>query len=463
MSDVVTARDEAPLLDALRGVVGRDHVLADPELRAPFETDWTRRWSGEAIAVVRPSDVRQVSGVVCACAEHDAVVVPQGGNTGLVGGGVPRPRRRQVVLSLKRLDRLGAVDAATMQVPVGAGVTLAALQAHARAAGLSAGLDLGARDSATIGGLVACNAGGLHAIRWGTARARVCGLEAVLADGRIVRRMSGLLKDVAGYDLASLLIGSEGTLGIVTEAVWKLVPAFDARATALVGFDDVAAAVSAMRALRPRLDELELCELMVDAGMERVLDHLRSARPVARSEAYMLIECAGRADPLEAMASVLEEAGVSERAAVAADAAGRKRLLALREHHTDAIAADGPSHKLDVAIPLGALASFVRDLPTVVQAAAPGARLIVFGHLGDGNLHVNVLGPAPDDESADEAVLQFVAALGGTISAEHGVGVQKTRFLRLVRSDADLAAMRALKNALDPAGTLNAGVVLEAR
>jgi FAD/FMN-containing dehydrogenase len=218
-----------------------------------------------------------------------------------------------------------------------------------------------------------------------------------------------------------------------------------------------------MRALRQRLDDLELCELMTDTGMERVLEHLGVTRPIPRSMAYMLVECAGRTDPLDALAGVLDELDVGDRVAIAPDAAARERLLALREHHTDAIAADGLSHKMDVGVPLGALEGFVDELPATVEEAAPGARLIVFGHLGDGNLHVNVLGPPPDDEAAEEAVFRLVAAHGGTIAAEHGVGVQKPRFLSLVRSDDELAAMRALKDAFDPAGILNPGVILEAR
>jgi FAD/FMN-containing dehydrogenase len=446
------------LIAALREVAGAAHVLVDDDVRAPFETDWTRRFSGRAVAVVRPGGVEEVAGVLAACASHGAAVVPQGGNTGLVGGSVPRDGGRpQVVLSLVRLGGLGEVDPGTLQVEAGAGVTLAALQAHARAAGLDAGVDFAARDSATLGGLVACDAGGVRAVRHGTARARVAGLEAVLADGSVVRRMSGLLKDNAGYDLPGLLVGSEGTLGVITRVRWRLVPRRDARALALVPVRSIAAAAELSGALRPRLPSLDACELMTDEGLSLVLDHLRSAAPVEpRAPAYVLVECAAAADPLEELAAAFEAAGV-EDAVVADDTAGRERLWRLREAHTEAIGAAGVPHKLDVGVPLGRLAAFA---DAVGDALPADARLILFGHLGDGNVHVNVLGVAPDDESLDEAVLRLAAEHGGTISAEHGVGTAKARWLGLARSPAEIAAMRAIKDALDPGGLLNPGVLL---
>src|SRR4051812_38153216 len=222
----------------LAEVVGEAHVLVDDDVRAPYETDWTRRFSGSAAAVVRPADTEQVAAVLRACADAGAAVVPQGGTTGMVGGGVPRGRD-QVVLSLSRLTALGEVDRATAQVSAGAGVTLAALQDAARAAGLDAGVDFAARDTATVGGLAATDAGGIRAVRHGTVRARVAGVEAVLADGTIVSRMSGLLKDNAGYDLPALLVGSEGTLGVITAVRWRLVPRREGLVAALVGLGSI--------------------------------------------------------------------------------------------------------------------------------------------------------------------------------------------------------------------------------
>src|SRR5215208_7547465 len=443
------------LTPVLRGVVGSAHVLTDDDVRAPYETDWTRRWSGRAAAVVRPADAEEVAAVLRACAEHGAAVVPQGGNTGMVGAGVPRDG--EVVLSLTRLSDLGEVDRGSLQVDAGAGVTLAALQGHARAAGLDAGVDFAARDSATIGGLAACVAGGLRAVRHGTVRARVAGLEAVLADGSVVRRMSGLLKDNAGYDLPALLVGSEGTLGVITAVRWRLVARQEARALALVPLESIAAAAGLLEAVRPQLPSLDACEFMTDEGLGLVLEHLDVPPPIeGRAPSYVLIECAAASDPIEELAEAFEAAGV-EDAVIADDTTSRERLWRLRESHTEAISAAGVPHKLDVGVPPHALARFC----DAVRAAMPaGARVILFGHLGDGNVHVNVLGLDPADASVDEAVLRLAAEHGGTISAEHGVGVAKAGFLHLTRSAEEIAAMRAIKAALDPGGLLNPGVVL---
>jgi len=244
------------LIPELRTIVGEGHVLTAADLRAGYETDWTGRWQGEALAVVRPADTPQVAAVARACASHRAAIVTQGGNTGLVGGATPADPRPGILLSTRRLDSLGDADRALMQLPCGAGVTLAALQQAAAGAGLQAGLDLAARDSATVGGLAACNAGGLQAVRHGTARRRIAGLEAVLADGAVVSRMSGLRKDNAGYDLASLLIGSEGTLGVITRVLWSMVPRPSDRALALVAVDSAGDAVGVARELLPRLPSL---------------------------------------------------------------------------------------------------------------------------------------------------------------------------------------------------------------
>jgi FAD/FMN-containing dehydrogenase len=446
------------LVDALSDAVGSAHVLVDPDVVASYCADWTGRWRGSASCVVRPGSADEVASVLRACRSFGAAVVPQGGNTGLVGGAVPHGG--QVVMSLVRLDALGAVDPATLQVSCGAGVTLAGLAAHARAAGLDAGLDLGARDSATIGGIVATNAGGARALRYGTARARVAGLEAVLADGGRVSRMRGLLKDNAGYDLPALLIGSEGTLGIVTAVRWRLVPLLPARVAALVAVPSVAEAAALLGVLRSRVPSLEAAEFFLDDGLSLVLDHLRAAPPIEpRAPVYVLIECAATSDPTEELAAGLEIAGVDD-AVVADDSTSRERLWRVREAHTEAIGAAGVPHKIDVGVPLDRLGEFLDRVPEAVDAAAPGARTFLFGHLGDGNVHVNVLGPQPDDESVEEAVLRLVAACGGTISAEHGVGRTKARWLSLGRGPEEIAAMAAVKDALDPEGLLNPGAVL---
>ena len=451
-----------PLIDSLAEVVGPRHVLTDADVRAGYETDWTGRWRGRARAVVRPADTAQVAGVIAACADRDVPLVPQGGNTGMVGGSVPDESGAAVVLSTTRLTDPPQVDLATTQLRAGAGVTLAVAQQAARDAGLELALDLGARDTATLGGLLACDAGGLRALRHGTARRQVIGTEAVLADGAVINRMSGLLKDTAGYDLGALLIGSEGTLGVATAVRWSLLPRRDARAVALVGLDSIEQAAQLASALRPRLPSLELCELMLADGMELTLGYLKRDAPMEVSPVAVLLECAAVHDPLDELAEALDEAGAADHAVVAADSAGRERLLAIRESHTDAIATVGVPVKFDVGVPLDGLAAFCDGVDGAVQGAVPGARTIIFGHLGDGNLHVNVLGAAGggDEEALDEAVLSLVARCGGTISAEHGIGRHKPAYLHLVRSEGELAAMRAIKHALDPAGILNPGVGL---
>ncbi len=446
------------LREALESAVGERHVLGDPEVRARYETDWTGRFHGTASYVVRPGSADDVAAVLAACAAHGAAVVPQGGNTGLVGASVPRGG--EVVLSTERLDALGPVDPATLEVEAGAGVTLGRLQEHARPAGLDAGLDFGARDSATLGGIAATDAGGTRALRDGTARARIAGVQAVLAGGGRVEGMGALAKDNAGLDLGALLVGSEGTLGVITAVRWRLVPRRPARVTALIPLPSGEAAAALMAVLRVGLPSLEAADFFLDDGLRLVLDHLGVAAPVREpAPVYVIVECAAAADPTEELADALEAGGV-EDAVVADDSASRTRLWRLREAHTEAINAAGVPHKLDVGVPLARLAEFLGEVPGVVEAAAPGARTILFGHLGDGNVHVNVLGPPPEDEAVEEAVLRLVARLGGTISAEHGVGIVKARWLGLVRTPGEIAAMAAIKDALDPGAMMNPGVGL---
>src|SRR5215216_5744496 len=337
----VTDRLDAALADA----VGPAHVVDG----AGYDRDWTGRFGGPARLVVRPGDTAQVAAALRACAEHGAAVVPQGGNTGLVGGGVPRGG--EVVLSLHRLDALGAIDPAAMQVEAGAGVTLAALQAHARRSRLDAAVDFAARDACTVGGLVATDAGGMRALRHGTVRARVAGLEAVLTDGTVLDRRSGLIKDNAGYDLPALLVGSEGTLGVITSVRWRLVPLLPARVAALVPLGSLAEAAALLAALRPALPSLEAADFFLDDGMELVLEHLGIPAPVPeRAPAYVVLECAGESDPTEALAAALEQAGAPD-ALVADSTAERERLWRVREAHPEAIAAAGVPHKLDVGVP----------------------------------------------------------------------------------------------------------------
>lgn len=447
------------VIDTLVDGVGAAHVLVDPELRRSYERDWTGRFGGEAAAVVRPANSDEVAAVVRSCADAGVAIVPQGGNTGLVGGGVPRAG--EVVMSLARLVDLEPVDEIAGEVTVGAGVTLAALQDHAAGSGFGFGVDFASRDSATVGGMIATNAGGVHVMRHGSMRAQVIGLEAVLADGGIVSRLPGLRKDNSGYDLPGLLTGSEGTLAVITRARVKLVPALPRRVVAVLALRDMSAVLAVFGRLRAALQNLEAAEMFFAEGLDLVVEHTDVARPFASSwPCYLLIECAGGHDPTEALAKVLEQAEEVQDAAVATDRTGRAQLWRLREAHTESINAEGVPHKLDVTLPLGRLEQFILAVTGVVNAIAADARTILFGHVGDGNMHVNVLGLDPDDDRVDDAVLRLVADLGGSISAEHGIGVAKTRWLPLTRGPADLAAMRAIKRALDPQGILNPGVLL---
>jgi FAD/FMN-containing dehydrogenase len=442
----------------LRRIVGADHVATDPDVVAGFATDWTGRFVGRTPAVVRPGTVDDVAAVVAWCAARGVAVVPQGGNTGLVGGGVPLAG--EVVLSLRRLTSL-AVDREAGQVTAGAGVPIARLHTAAAAADAAYGIDFSARDTATVGGSIATNAGGLRVVRYGDTRAQLLGVEAVLGDGSVVSHLGGLSKDNTGYHLPSLLCGSEGTLGVVTSARLRLVARTDQRVVALVGLASVAAALALTAALRRDVVELEAVELFVSDGARLVCETFSLPPPFARPwPCYLVIECAGRTDPSGPLADALDRADDVGDVAVAIDGPRRAALWRYREAHSEAINTLGAPHKLDVTLPHGELARFVDEVPARVAAVAPGARTWLFGHAADGNVHVNVTGVAPDDDRVDGAVLGLVAARGGSISAEHGIGTAKKRWLHLVRSDAEIAAFRAVKLALDPAGILNPNALL---
>ena len=442
-------------------VVGQSNVLVDPSVTASYETDWTRSFSGRARCVVRPGDTQEVVSVLQLCGRHGVAVVTQGGNTGLVGGGVPRGG--EVVLSTSRLRLIGPVDAQVGQVTVGAGVTLAALQQMVRPLGLDFGVDFAARDSATIGGLISTNAGGERVLRYGSTRQQVVGLEAVLADGSVLSRLEALPKDNTGFDLVGLMTGSEGTLAVITAARVRLWPLFTHRSVALLALDSTGAALAALAALKPRLGSLEAAELFLANGLALVMRHTGLPAPIPGDHAaYLLVECADLVDPGDAMLEALEEVstlvpGVAD-IVMGEDARGRAGLWRYREAHTESINAFGVPVKLDVAIPHSELERALQELPDVVARVAPDAQTVVFGHLHEGNLHVNVLG-AGDDHAVTDAVLRYVASLRGSISAEHGVGRAKTQWLGLSRSAAEIAAMRSIKRALDPGQLLNPGVI----
>ncbi len=445
------------LADRLAAVVGAAHVLTDPGVLAGYEGDWTGRYRGRAALVVRPGDRDEVAGVLRACRDAGAAVVPQGGNTGLVGGGVPLGG--EVVLSLTRLGALGPVDRTSAQVTAGAGVTLAALSAHAAAAGLDFAVDIASRDTATVGGLVATNAGGLRVLRWGAMREQVADVEAVLADGQVVGRLTGLAKDSTGYDLAGALVGSEGTLAVVTAVRLRLVPAFAGRATAVLAFADTGAAVSAIAGLRA-LPSLTSAEVYYDDGLRLVCAHRRIGPPFPTAyPVYLLVECAADDDPTDALGEVVAGLPGVLDSALAVDETARRALWTHREAHAEAIGALGPPLKLDVGVPPGRAAAFEAEVRALVADLAPDAVTVLFGHLAEGNFHVNVVGAGAAEPALTGAVLRAAAAHGGTISAEHGVGRAKADWLGLTRSPAERALFTAIKRAWDPDGVLNPGVL----
>ncbi|HEX6520983.1 MAG TPA: FAD-binding oxidoreductase [Streptosporangiaceae bacterium] len=454
------------LVDELTAVAGPDNVLTSPDVTAGYTTDWTRRFQGVARCVVRPRDTGQVAAIVGVCADHGAPVVPQGGNTGLVGGGVPAgvPARVPagvpaqapgVVISLRRLRRLDPVDTLASQVTAGGGVTIAALREHAANAGLEYGVDLASRDSATVGGTIATNAGGILTVRYGHTRAQLLGVEAVLADGSVISRLGGIHSDNSGYELTQLLAGSEGTLGIVTAARLRLHRPEPVSLTVLAGVPDIGVASALLAEVRSLVPAIRAAEYFEAAGLALVRRHTGLPAPLAADyPAFLLVDITGSGDYHERLASL----PFLTDASVAVDSQARAALWAYRERHTESISAAGIPHKLDLAFPSARIAAFRAELDKVVTDA--GVQGIVFGHIGAGNLHVNVLGPDPDDDAVDEAVFALAAAHGGTISAEHGIGRAKAGALHLSRTPAEIAAMRAIKSGLDPAGLLNPGVLL---
>ncbi|MGB3885002.1 FAD-binding oxidoreductase [Gordonia sp. (in: high G+C Gram-positive bacteria)] len=449
----------ADLVSGLSEIVGRSHVLVDPATTEGYRTDWTGSWrTGDAI-VVRPANVDQVAAVLRLCGDLGATVTPQGGNTGLVGGSQPEAGqgRPAVIMSLRRLDDVGAVDEVNLCVGVGAGATLSAVHHAAAAAGLAFGVDLAARDSATIGGMVATNAGGIAMIRHGNMRAQVLGMEAVLASGEILVRWRPLRKDNVGYDLPGLLAGSEGTLAVITRVLLRLVMPPPRTAVGLVGVDSVADALRIVGSIERQGTSLEAVELMTADGVELATADTPAGNPIAeKSRFVLLVEVAedpeGLADALAHLDGVVD-AVIEEGPA--------RRLWEVRERHTEAIAASTttPIVKLDVSVPLGVLGDLMVDVTELARQIP--ARPVLFGHVGDGNVHVNLLDvPTGKREAVTDQVLRLVDALGGSISAEHGIGRAKRNWVHLGRSASDIATMRAIRHALDPAGMLNPGALL---
>jgi FAD/FMN-containing dehydrogenase len=451
-------------------------VLTDGDLSA-WELDWRKRWRGRALAVVRPGSTAEVAAVVRACAEHGASLVPQGGNTGLVGGGVPDASGTQVLLSLQRLNRIRALDRANLTLTAEAGCILQAVQQAAADAGLLFPLSLAAEGSCTIGGNLATNAGGTQVLRFGNARELCLGLEVVTADGEVWDGLAGLRKDNTGYDLRDLFIGSEGTLGIITAATLELYPRPAAQLTAFAAAASLPDCVALLGLAQARLHAgLTGFEVMNRFALDLVARHFPALpRPLPQAEWTVLLELSdadGEASARERFEALLADAlerGVIGDAVVAESLAQAKALWHVRESIPLAQAEEGLNIKHDIALPVSAIPDFCARTDAALTRAFPGVRLVNFGHLGDGNLHYNVQAPegvpAQDflqrhEHVVNTIVYDAVTACGGSISAEHGVGQLKRAELAERKSPVALKLMRALKTALDPQNRLNPGRVL---
>jgi FAD/FMN-containing dehydrogenase len=450
-----------------------DIVRTDPQDLAPHLTDWRGQKTGEADALLLPRNTADVVRIVQWAGRHGVGLVPQGGNTGLVGASVPEAvnDRPIAVVSLKRMAAIEAVDPAGLSLRAGAGAILADVHAAAEAAGCRFPLSLGAKGSATIGGLVSTNAGGVQVLRHGTMRALVQGLEAVLPDGSVLDQLSALRKDNSGYDLKQLLIGGEGTLGIVTRIVLRLVPAQRVRSIGWVGLASADAALALLRRLRATAGEtVESFELISEQAHDLVVRHLPGARaPLAGAHRWhVLIEVEADAALLETVLAEALKAGEIEDATLAATGAQGDAFWALREGIPEAEKRDGGAVKNDVSVAVADVAAFHARAVALMAEQFPGSRPFVFGHLGDGNLHWNIRPPIGADagwlkgegEAARLKLHDLIAEFGGSISAEHGIGTLKRAELGRLGNPARLAAMRAIKQALDPQGLLNPGKLL---
>lgn len=462
------------LVARLASLIGEANVLTGEDC-APYLADWRGRYHGRCLVVARPGTTEEVAAVVRACAEAHVPVVPQGGNTGHCGGATPDESGAALVLALGRMNRVREVDIDNATLTVEAGCTLAAVQQAAAGAGGLFPLSLAAEGSCQIGGNLATNAGGVHVLRYGTARELVLGLEVVLPDGRIWSALSGLRKDNTGYDLKQLFLGSEGTLGVITAAVLKLFPAPRSRALAWVALPDPAAAVRLLGEMRAAAGE-RLCafELISRATLDLVLDRIEGAQdPLEGSVPWSaLVELADSSASAElglifedVLGGAIEEGYVLD-AVIAANANQIAKLWALRENAAEAQKREGFSVKHDISVPVSRIPEFLDRAGRALTAAFPGIRIIAFGHVGDGNLHYNCFGPRGGESlvarspEVNRVVYDLVAELGGSISAEHGIGQLKRDELVRYKDPVGIELMRRIKAVFDPEGLMNPGKVL---
>ena len=465
------------LLARLAALLGPKGYTADADSMAPWLTDWRGKYTGRAAAMLSPGSTEEVAAAVRLCAAERAALVPQGGNSGMVGGATPDPGGNQLLLSLRRMNRIRSIDAAAQVAVAEAGVILETFHHAALAHGLRFPLTLGGKGSATIGGLVSTNAGGTQVLRHGTMRALVAGIEAVLPDGSIFDGLAPLKKDNRGYDLRHLLCGAEGTLGIVTAATLHLVPAAIARCTAWIAIDSPEQALRLLRQLDASIGrELEGFEIIPHACLDAVLRHIPQTRaPIAAPHPwYVLAELAGDhdqelSDALERQLAAAIDAGLIRDVVIAKNDRESDDFWRLRDSISEAERAEGPALQHDVSVPVDLMPTFIADNPARLAAAFPGARALSFGHLGDGNVHHHVQPPVGTDGAAwlaehgagvSRLVYTHVIELGGSLSAEHGIGQLKRDVMAELDSPARLAALRAIKAGLDPAGIFNPGKLI---
>jgi FAD/FMN-containing dehydrogenase len=468
-------------LDAAAALLGPRGLTTDPELMDVWLTDWRGRYTGRALALASPASTSEVAALVKLCAAHGVPIVPQGGNSGMAGGATPDASGRAMLISLRRMNAIRSVSPEAGQTVCEAGVILQSLHEAADAAGLRFPLTLGGKGSATIGGLIATNAGGTQVLRHGTMRAQVLGLEAVLADGSVLDLMTPLKKDNRGFDLKQLLIGSEGTLGIVTAATLRLLPAATGRATAWVGLEGIVSARTLLRRMERALgDALEGFEVVPAHCLDSVLAHEPGARaPLEGRHAWnALIECVSPAADSSALREALEaglaaalEEGLIADAVIAANDTQADAFWAVRDGISAAERARGPAMQHDISVPVERMPEFILAAVPDVESAFPGTTAVAFGHLGDGNVHFHVLAPAgairgvweeAEGKAVSARVHDLVTQWGGSISAEHGIGQMKVDELARLHDPVALAVMAGVKQALDPAGLLNPGKLLSA-
>ncbi len=466
---------QASFVDAVMSRLGAAAVTTDPEAIAPWTSDWRGRYHGTAPALLSPASTADVAAIVALAVEHGIALVPQGGNTSMVGGATPPADGSAMILSLRRMNRVRAMSPGDDLAVVEAGVILADLHAAARDVGRRFPLTLGARGSATLGGLASTNAGGTQVLRWGTMRDLIAGVEAVFPDGSIHDGLAALKKDNRGYDLDQLLIGAEGTLGIITAVTVTLAPAIMARGVAWAGVASPHAALALLRSLQAQSDRIESFEIIPGDTLDLVLGHIPGTRsPLIDRHAWHVLIEAVTSDPSdEAPGAMLERllapalaTKLVIDAAIAASEAQAEAFWRLRDSLSEAERAAGPAAQHDISVPVAAMPDFLVQAKIAVEAAFPGTHATAFGHLGDGNVHFHVRAPASaqkDDWYAGQApqitrfVNDLVVVAGGSISAEHGIGQMKIAELERLAAPSRIGAMRAIKHALDPHGLFNPG------